>query len=76
MVSAVVAWEQSRRVTRVPQNRVELYYAVEFAATEDPSVDLLSYAFFLRSVEVTGGFKSRNEFSNGGLVVPIIRIPL
>src|SRR5215472_11852364 len=51
MVSTVVVREQLRRPTRIAYNRIEIHHAVEFPTADNPGVDLLAHAFFLRGVE-------------------------
>src|SRR5262250_2560318 len=51
MVSAVVARQQLLWVAWVSQNSVKVHHAIEFAAAENPLVDLLAHTFFLGSVE-------------------------
>jgi hypothetical protein len=45
MVSAVVKREESRRVTRIPHNRVEIDHGIEFGAAQHPLTDLLTNHF-------------------------------
>ena len=51
MVSTVVTWKQLRRVARVPQDRVEIDYRIEFTAAEDPLVNPLPLGFPLGSIK-------------------------
>jgi len=51
MVSAVIGGKQLCGMSWIPQDPIEIYHAVEFAAAANPVVDLLTHSFSLGSVK-------------------------
>lgn len=51
MIASVVAWEQSGRVARVADDRIEVDHAIEFMAGTNPGVDFLADLLFFSGRE-------------------------
>src|SRR5215470_14604127 len=64
VVAAVVSRKELSRAARVPEEFVEIDDSVEFAATENPVVDLLAHGLLLGCIE-SDRFRRRSKLQEG-----------